>query len=85
MSVRRPEELGWRLRALAQRIESWGDEIDCPETDADDVRLVADIVDALRGDGVDWWVTEALETARIDWNAMHSIADALARAVKVAP
>lgn len=50
MSVRRPEDLGWRLRALAQRIESWGDEIDCPETDADDVRRAAEIIEALKNE-----------------------------------
>jgi hypothetical protein len=37
-----------RLRQLAQRIESWGDEIDCRDTDADDLRHAATILEALR-------------------------------------
>jgi hypothetical protein len=55
----RPDEtkLPVRLRQLAQRIESWGDEIDCRDTDADDLRHAATILEALgEGEWVEWWV-----------------------------
>lgn len=35
---------------LAQRIESWGDEIDCRDNDADDVRVAAEIVSVMSWD-----------------------------------
>ncbi len=48
--MRRPDDLDWRLRMLAQRIESWGDEIDCADTDADDLRTAAEVVAVVQWD-----------------------------------